>query len=161
VGLIISCTKKSASSPQEKIEELFRKMKTLDDQNLSLDNFKNKIIIINFWASWCPPCMEETPSLLKMVHQYSQDVVLISISEDDGQKDLKKFMELFPLSKSNNVFIFHDSGRKWSEAFNVYKFPETFVFDKNHKQVEHFEGGVPFGDIKVQMFFKKLTNWAL
>ena len=131
---------------------------TIDGKNISEDKIKNKIVILNFWASWCGPCMEETPSLLKLITKNKNDFVLISVSEDDSEKDMQKFIRLFPLAKSDNVILIHDQNRKWSQGFSVFKFPETFVYDRKLNLVKKFSGNISFQDLEIKFFFEKLAK---
>lgn len=103
-----------------------------------------KILIVNFWASWCAPCQEETPSLLRLAHRYKDQVVLLSINTEKSEKDAKKFVGLFPNFKSPNVLVLFDEDKTWSEQLGVTGVPETFIFDKNKKLIKKFMGAVDF-----------------
>lgn len=107
------------------------------------DQLKNKIVILNFWASWCAPCQEETPALLKLVAK-NPSVVLISISGDNSLKDMKKFMSLFPHFKGESIFVAHDVGRNWIQKHAVTGFPETFVYDTHGQLKKRYQGSVNF-----------------
>lgn len=105
---------------------------------------KGKAIILNFWASWCAPCREETPSLLKLLQEQSDQIVLLSISGDQSLKEMKKFMSLFPGFKNSGLYVAHDEGRYWIQRYAVTGFPETYVFDNQHKKLKSYKGSVDF-----------------
>ncbi len=113
----------------------------------------NKIVIVNFWASWCPPCQEEMPALLKLAHQYPAQVILISINAEVDLKEAKKFMKLFPNFKGNNIFVLHDANRNWSNQYSVTGLPETFLFNSDSVLAYKVTGLIDF-----QAFNKKLQD---
>ncbi len=116
-------------------------------------DIRHKIVIVNFWASWCAPCQEETPALLKLVHQYPEKVVLISINAEADIKEAKKFMKLFPNFKGANIFVLHDANRNWSNQYSVTGLPETFLFDSKSVLAYKVTGLIDF-----QAFNKKLQE---
>ncbi len=122
-------------------------------EKLNSTDLLNRIVIVNFWASWCAPCQEETPELLKLVHQYPVQVVLISINAEADIKEAKKFMKLFPNFKGSNIFVLHDANRNWSNQYSVTGLPETFLF--NSKSVLAYK---VTGLIDFQTFNKKLQE---
>lgn len=159
VFILISCTKLNRTQVID--NDLLRNLKqslTIDGKNISEDKIKNKIVILNFWASWCGPCMEETPSLLKLINKNKNDFILISVSEDDSEKEMQKFIRLFPLAKSDNVILIHDQNRKWSQGYSVFKFPETFVYDRKLNLVKKFSGSISFQDSQIDIFFQNLIT---
>lgn len=107
-------------------------------------NINNKIIIINFWASWCGPCQEEMPSLLKLVTERSSELILLSINGDNSEKEMKKFMGLFPNFKGENIYIFYDGSRTWSQTYSVTGFPETFIYDQKNNFIKRYQGAIDF-----------------
>lgn len=114
------------------------------EQRFDFDKLKDKVIFINFWASWCGPCQEEMPSLLKLASERSKEMILISLNVDNSEKEMKKFMSLFPNFKGENIYIFYDGERRWTQAYSVTGFPETFIYDRHHKFIKRFQGAVEF-----------------
>lgn len=106
-----------------------------------------KTIILNFWASWCGPCQQEMPSLLKLVADHSDQLVLISINVDNSEKEMKKFMGLFPNFKGSNIFVFYDGERKWVQSYAVTGFPETFLYNKQHQFIKRHQGALDFKNV--------------
>ncbi len=149
--LILSCTRhKTLQDGSRDLPTLLDTTKSIGDAKLDSSQIKQKLILVNFWASWCGPCMAETPALLKFVTNKKNDLFLISVSEDDSRKDMQKFLQLFPTAQSSNVFLIHDLDRKWSQNFSVFKFPETFVFNNKMKLLKHIEGSMPYETPQVQ-----------
>lgn len=66
---------------------------TIDDREVSLDSFKGKVTIVNFWATWCPPCRAEIPDLIALQDKYRDQLQIIGISEDeDGPAVVRKYV---------------------------------------------------------------------
>lgn len=157
--LSLSCTKKQSTTGNViELKSNLESSESITGDKISANVVDGKIVILNFWASWCPACMEETPSLLKMTQRFSKDLILISVSEDESAKELQKFIKLFPLAKSTNVLLIHDQSRLWSQKYGIFKLPETFIFDRNSKLIRKFSGSIPFQNPEVERYFSDLIT---
>jgi thiol-disulfide isomerase/thioredoxin len=86
---------------------------------------KGKVVVINFWATWCPPCIAEMPSLEKLYNSYNGEVVFLFVS-DEKQEVISKFKQ-----KHNYEFEVHSALTAFPKEFDVTSIPRTFVIDKN------------------------------
>jgi thiol-disulfide isomerase/thioredoxin len=112
----------------------------ITDETLALPDLKATVTIVNFWASWCAPCIKELPSLSELAKKYSGDsrLSIIGISEDRDTHQLIAFLE-----KSQNILGTSDQNFKflWDGNFDVanrfgsQKIPETYILDKDHKLI--------------------------
>jgi thiol-disulfide isomerase/thioredoxin len=99
-----------------------------------MSDFKGKIVILNFWASWCAPCVKEFPLLLDVVNTHSDSVVLMALSSDTDAAAMTNFLtrQNFKNLKGDNVFIALDAGGKVTQGlFQTYRLPETIIIDRN------------------------------
>jgi thiol-disulfide isomerase/thioredoxin len=94
-------------------------------QIFDFNNAKGKVVVINFWATWCPPCIAEMPSLEKLYNRYNDDVVFLFVS-DEKQDVISKFKQ-----KHNYEFEVHSALTSFPKEFDVTSIPRTFVIDKN------------------------------
>jgi peroxiredoxin len=107
-------------------------LKDLNGKKFTLSELRGKIVLVNFWATWCPPCMQEMPDLdIIYSHFQSQGLVILSITDDDTLK----------VSGVINSMGYHppvllDSGSKVHKAFHVDGIPRTFVFNREGKLVD-------------------------
>ena len=114
------------------------KISLFDGGDLQLSAQKGKVVVINFFASWCVSCGEETPVIEKLSHKYSpQTVVFLAIAVDDTEKKAKEFMKKMGLTIPAGL----DKTGKIKEAYGIYGMPTTFFIDKNGK-VSYFHAGV-------------------
>ncbi|MBU4314487.1 MAG: TlpA family protein disulfide reductase [Actinobacteria bacterium] len=98
----------------------------LDGNEISLSDFNRKVLILNFWATWCPPCREEIPDFVEVYNEYeSKDVQFIGVSNEDIST-LKSFVEDYDISYPILIDDANIMG-KWG----ISAIPTTFVFDKN------------------------------
>jgi cytochrome c biogenesis protein CcmG, thiol:disulfide interchange protein DsbE len=93
-------------------------------QTVSLPNFGGKVLVLNFWASWCPPCVQETPSLSQFAAAYkNKGVVVLGISVDKDEKAYKNFLQRFnPAFLTVREDTIH-------EEFGTYMYPETYIIN--------------------------------
>lgn len=103
-----------------------------------LSDIKDKVVVVNFWATWCPPCVKELPLLIDFAREHKGDVVLILLSQDNTEQVAKSFIEenysdLMDLEGGllSNVVVQWDRLKDISFGlFKVAKYPETIIFDR-------------------------------
>jgi peroxiredoxin len=124
----------------------------LEGKPISIKDYKGKVVFINFWATWCPPCKEEIPSLNKLHKKYSgKDFAVIGISTDDSKKAIVKFLKKHKV----DFVIPHDKDGKIMREYKVFSLPTSFLIDKQGKIIEKFLG--PHDWIEKD-FLKKIEN---
>jgi cytochrome c biogenesis protein CcmG/thiol:disulfide interchange protein DsbE len=111
----------------------------------SLSENRGKVIIINFWASWCGPCRAEAPALQAVWEAYQDrgDVVLIGVDYVDNTQDALGYIEEFNITYPNGP----DLGTKISDAYHIQGVPETFVVDKEGDIFQFIYAGVTARDL--------------
>ncbi len=92
-----------------------------------LAGFRGRVVVLNFWATWCPPCIDEMPSLERL-HQAlaDQGVAVIAVSVDERFSDVPAFVQKFDLTFS----VLYDEGKKVSRKYQTFKYPETYILDR-------------------------------
>lgn len=116
--------------------------KTLEGASFDLEQMKGKVIILNFWASWCGPCVEEVPSLIKLVKEYKGDIQLIAVSGDSNENDIHVFLKSFPELKGANIKIVYDQDRSLMKMFDVARLPESLILNPEQKLVKKLVGSI-------------------
>lgn len=103
----------------------------LQGRRWSLDELRGKVVLVNFWATWCPPCRKEMPDLQALYQRFqSQGLVVLAVSDEEAEK-VKPFV-----AAQNLTFpVLLDPGRKANEAFAVDGIPKTFIYDRAGKLV--------------------------
>src|SRR5215831_13456019 len=110
-------------------------------KTVSLPNFGGKVLVLNFWATWCPPCVQETPSLSRFAAQMAPSgVVVLAISVDKDEKAYKDF-----LARMKPAFLTaRDPQAKINADFGTFKYPETYVINNSGKVVRKFISDQPW-----------------
>ncbi len=99
-----------------------------DDQHR---NEANKVVMLNFWATWCPPCRKEMPDLEALYRRFGpQGLVILGISDEDAAK-----VQPFTAQQKVTYPILLDPGRKVNELFQIDGIPKTFIYDREGKIV--------------------------
>lgn len=105
----------------------------LDGTAYNLHDLKGKIVILNFWATWCAPCKVEFPDLLKIADERKDDIVFVALSVDNQPDVIAPFLKRLPAGVQNiiaaqNVIIAHDPNKSISlDMFQSIKYRETYV----------------------------------
>ena len=107
-------------------------------QQVSLSQYAGKPVVINFWASWCAPCQQETPLLASWYKQQHGHVVLLGLDENDTAADALKFAT----AKGVSYPIGFDPSVKVAPAYGVDGLPQTFFLNAEHRIVDHVLGAV-------------------
>ena len=103
----------------------------LQGKSWTLKSLQGKVVLVNFWATWCPPCRKEMPDLDALYKQFQkQGLVILAISDEDAGK-----VKPFITGKGITYTVLLDPGRKANTLFNVMGIPKTFIYDRNGKLV--------------------------
>ena len=100
----------------------------LEGQPRSLEDYRGRVVILNYWATWCPPCVDEMPSLEKLHRALSEKgLTVLAVSVDERFEDIEGFVDDFGLTFT----ILHDEGMKTSRSYQTFKYPETYIIDRD------------------------------
>ncbi len=103
-------------------------LKTLDGPNMRLQEQRGKVVLINFWATWCGPCRQEIPHLNRIADKYrSAGLVLMGVNIDD---DVRKAAEVADKLKVSFPVLL-DTGKSVSKLYNLNAMPSTLVVDRS------------------------------
>lgn len=124
---------------------------------LSLKNYRGKIVLVNFWATWCPPCRDEIPRLEKFYKLHKKDgFAIIGLSvNNQGKKYVLHFIKTF----KGGIITYPVGMADYSieKAYgNIYEIPQSFLIDRNGYVVKHITGEIPRGYLTYQ--FNKLNK---
>lgn len=124
---------------------------TDNGRTVSIPNFGGKILLLNFWASWCQPCAEETPSLSQFARDYaSKGVVVLGVSVDKDPQAYQKFLQKF----APQFLTARDL--KVHEAYGTYMYPETYIIDAKGKVLQKIADPADWTDPRIKSYINSL-----
>jgi len=125
----------------------------INQKNVNLDDFKGKLIILNFWATWCAPCREEMPSLDDLqINTKLNNLKIFPINI--GQEDVYKSKFFFKELNIKNLDIYIDAPITLAKKFSLRGVPTTIIFNKEGKEFARIMGSIDFND-------EEFINWLM
>jgi len=123
------------------------------DHKVTLSQFRGQVVVLNFWATWCPPCVEETPSLVRMqARMKDKGVVVLAVSIDADDAAYHKFLKDY----SVNMVTVRDEARKASDLYGTFGWPETYIVDRTGVIRRKFIGPVDWTSPEITDYLSKL-----
>jgi peroxiredoxin len=128
-------------------------IKTDQGREISPTSFGGKLLVLNFWASWCQPCVEEVPSLNDFATKYAgQGVVVVGVSIDRNEKLYRDFIRRYKVPFQTA----RDPDTNISGSYGTFKVPETYIIDRAGKVVQKVVGPQNWSDPAYLNFFQTL-----
>jgi peroxiredoxin len=126
------------------VGDMAPKFSLTTDQGIRMTpkNFGGKVLVLNFWGTWCAPCVEEVPSLNQFARTLAPSgVVVLGVSIDRNPKLYEQFLKRFQVSYQT----FRDPDALISADYGTYKYPETYIIDKTGRVVQKVISAPPKG----------------
>lgn len=125
----VEATTTKAQNTEEKPKAPDFSLKDLNGKTVKLSDYKGKVVILNFWATWCPYCIDEMPDLDKLSKEYSKsgETVILAIDVQEDAKKVEKFV-------SDNKFslpVLLDTDGSVASAYGISGYPTTFIINKD------------------------------
>ena len=123
------------------------------DRKVTLSDLQGKVVVLNFWATWCPPCVEEMPSLIQMSQKVKdKGVVVLGVSVDVDGDAYHKFLT----DHKVDFLTVRDADQKSNNLYGTFKFPETYIIDRGGVVRRKFIGPTDWTSPEIIDFLAKL-----
>jgi peroxiredoxin len=123
------------------------------DHQVSLNQFRGQVVILNFWATWCPPCVEELPSMIDMQNRMrAKGIVVVGVSIDVDDDAYHRFIK----QRNVNFVTVRDPEQKVAAMYGTTGWPETYVIDRKGVVRRKFVGPVNWVSPDVVQFLNTL-----
>lgn len=128
-------------------------VKDRNGQMHSLNDFRGKVVLVNFWATWCPPCIEEMPSMDNLQKKLDEEkFAVIAISVDDSWDPVDAYIK----SSNLDLNIYSDFEGKVAKLYGTHKVPETYILSKEGTVVRKIMGVIDWTSPQIVSFLKEL-----
>lgn len=127
------------------------------ERKITLGQFRGQVVVLNFWATWCPPCVEETPSMVAMQQRMKdKGVTVVGVSIDVDQNAYDRFLKQYGV----NYLTVRDPERKVSDVYGTFGWPETYIIDQKGIIRRKFIGAVDWTSPEIVQFLSSLSSRA-
>jgi thiol-disulfide isomerase/thioredoxin len=135
-------------------------LKTPEGKEFSLASLAGKVVFLHFWATWCPPCEEEMPSMEATNRRLGTNkfqMLAVSIDEE-GWPAINKFLKKTFLGETPSFPVFLDSQKKVAQKYGTVKVPETFIIDQQGRIVDKVQGTKEWRDPMILHYLQLLGD---
>jgi cytochrome c biogenesis protein CcmG, thiol:disulfide interchange protein DsbE len=131
----------------------FFSVRTESGSKITPTEFGGRLLVLNFWATWCPPCVEEMPSLNDFAQKMAaQNVVVVGVSIDKNEAAYKRFLQRNRLAFQTA----RDPDENISSTYGTFKWPETYVINREGKVVQKYVGPRDWNDPEIANSLRSL-----
>jgi cytochrome c biogenesis protein CcmG, thiol:disulfide interchange protein DsbE len=123
------------------------------EHSVDLKDLHGHVVVLNFWASWCAPCVEELPSLEDLQRDLPQ-VQIVAVSTDDDATAYERFLK----EHSVSLLTVRDAEQRSNAMYGTYRYPETYVIDKDGMIRRKFIGPQEWTSPEIVSYLKKLAS---
>jgi cytochrome c biogenesis protein CcmG/thiol:disulfide interchange protein DsbE len=128
---------------------------TLDGKPQRLSDMRGKVVVLNFWATWCPPCVEEAPALNELQsHIEAQGGTILGVSVDDDRKAYDDFLKMYAI----DFPTYMDVSKQIPVIYGTSMYPETYVIDRQGRIQRKIIGPQDWTSPTMLAYFNTLLN---
>jgi peroxiredoxin len=125
------------------------------ERTVSLHEYEGKkVVVLNFWASWCAPCVEEMPSLTQMQRQLNDQVTVLAVATDQDPDAYRRFVREHTL----DFVTVNDAAQKSNAEYGTWVWPETYIIDRKGVVRRKFIGPVEWTNPTIVSYLRKLSS---
>jgi cytochrome c biogenesis protein CcmG/thiol:disulfide interchange protein DsbE len=123
-------------------------------RRVALSDLRGKVVVLNFWATWCPPCVEEMPSLIELQKRMPDRISVFAVSTDEDRAAYERFIRERGLTPT--LLTIRDPEQKSNALYGTFRFPETYVIDRHGVLRRKFIGPVDWTRPEIMQYLSSL-----
>ena len=124
---------------------------TADNKAVTLHEKLKKPVVVNFWATWCPPCQSEMPAFNELYKEYGKDVEFMMIDLTDGERDTVESVKAFLSEKGYDFPVYYDTQMNAASVYGVSSIPMTLFIDEDGNLLNYKVGAISEDELKMQL----------
>lgn len=130
-------------------------LRDMDNHKYNLQDYRGKVVVLNFWTTWCPPCVEEIPSLGRLQQAFSEkDLVVLSVDIGESKKEVETFLQQVPADFPVLLNPEGNTVKQWK----IIAFPTTFIIDRNGTIKLSYYGGLVWDNPDIVKQLQELVS---
>jgi thiol-disulfide isomerase/thioredoxin len=134
-------------------------LKDPDGKEHSLQSLRGSVVVLHFWAAWCPPCLEEIPPIIELARAYEdKPLKVVAVSLDEKWEDALKVLPAKGLPR--NLVSLLDTTTKLPDRYGTYQYPETYLLDSDLRIVSKWVGAQPWATAEVRQVIDRELSRA-
>ncbi|HET8671683.1 MAG TPA: redoxin domain-containing protein, partial [Candidatus Saccharimonadales bacterium] len=139
--VLLSLIEPLSGAAQEKASRVHEKLNftlvTMDDREVTLADYRGRVVLVNFWATWCGPCVEETPALVRLYQKYKRrGLMIIGVARQSEESQVNQFIDRFSVPYP----VGRDTTGEIGSRYQIFSIPTSFLFSPEGKLKRKFEG---------------------
>jgi cytochrome c biogenesis protein CcmG/thiol:disulfide interchange protein DsbE len=128
---------------------------TLNGRPTTLSGLRGKVVVVNFWATWCPPCVEETPSLNHLQERLApRGGMVLGVSVDEDPAAYEKFLQDYHITFPT----YRDPSRQISSSYGTFIYPDTYIIDRHGRIARKIIGAQDWDSPEYAVYFDSLLR---
>ncbi len=132
-------------------------LENMDEEKIKLSSFRGKVVLLNFWATWCPPCRREIPSMERLYSKLkNKKFTVLAINQMEGEDQIFTYTAQLKIDPSFNILL--DRKSKVAKQFGVRGIPTTYLIDKKGMVRYRAIGGREFDQPKIEKIIQQLID---
>ena len=142
------------AAPRDRVERAFKDM---DGEERTLAEYEGKIVVLNFWATWCPPCRAEMPSFDRLAAEVAdQEIAVVALSTD--RFDIARVAAFFEEIEMKTLPVLQDKGGRLAREAAVMGLPVTLILDRQGREIARLQGEAEWDSPAVRAILEKLVE---
>lgn len=133
-------------------------LKDINGQLVSIDSYSNKVVILNLWATWCGPCVEEFPALIELARKVPE-IVLLAVSADKDDESVTAFLKAYG-KIPQNIRVLRDPDQMVGQLYGTAVLPESYIFMPGKNLLRKVVGSEKWDRPDVIEFFRQIAGEA-
>lgn len=129
---------------------------TIEGERFSLSDLSKRPVVVHFWASWCGPCINEFPAMIRFIESFKGEIHLVALSADQSDKDIKAFLQKIGVNQSPFIHVIRDEDGRIAKQYLAKMLPTSMILGKELKTEKRLPGEVDWEDAELRTGVEKL-----